>query len=90
MHSAKVKSLQFARSVKIGLWKKLMWSHESKFTIFQSDGCIRVRKEVDEIMHLLWIVPTVQAYGGSVMIWGCFSLSGLGSATSFAQKNEVS
>lgn len=28
-----------------------------------------------------WTVPTVQASGGSDMIWGCFSWSGLGSAT---------
>ena len=31
-------------------WKKVMWSNESKFTLFQSDGHIRVRGQVDEAM----------------------------------------
>uniref|UniRef100_A0A8C9WIX7 Tc1-like transposase DDE domain-containing protein n=1 Tax=Scleropages formosus TaxID=113540 RepID=A0A8C9WIX7_SCLFO len=46
---------------------------------------IRVR-EADEVMHPSCLVPTVEACGGSVMIWGCFSWSGLGSATLCAQK----
>ena len=54
-------------------WKKVMWSDESRFTPFQSDGC---RREADEVMH-----PSCSA-----MIWGCCSRSGLGSATLCAQK----
>ncbi|KAF7652311.1 hypothetical protein LDENG_00098550 [Lucifuga dentata] len=78
------KRLQFAREHKdwtLELWKKVMWSDESRFTLFQSDGHIRVRREADEVMHPSCLVPTIQACGGSVMIWGCFSWSGLGSAT---------
>ncbi len=62
-------------------WKKVMWSDESRFTLFQSDGRIRVRREADELMHSSCLVPTAQACGGSAMIWGCCSWSGLGSAT---------
>ncbi|KAF7645433.1 hypothetical protein LDENG_00204610 [Lucifuga dentata] len=62
-----------------------MWSDESRFTLFQSDGRIRVRREADEVMHPSCLVPTVQACGGSVMIWGCFSWSDLGSAMICAQ-----
>ncbi len=62
-----------------------MWSDESRFTLFQSDGCIRVRREADEVMHPSYLVPTVQACGGSAMICGCCSWSGLDSATLCAQ-----
>ena len=63
-----------------------MWSDESRLTLFQSDGPIRVRREADEVMLPSCLVPTVQACGGSVMIWGRFSRSGRGSATLCAQK----
>ncbi len=36
-----------------------MWSDESRFTLFQSDGCIRVRREADEVMHTSCIVTTL-------------------------------
>ena len=81
------KRLQFAREHKdwtLEQWKKVMWSDESRFTLFQSDGRIRVRREADEVMHPSCLVPTVQACGGSVMIWGCCSCSG--SATVCAQR----
>lgn len=39
-------------STKIGLWSKVMWSYESRFTLWQSDECIRVWREADEVMHL--------------------------------------
>ncbi len=63
-----------------------MWSDESRFTLSQSDWCIRVRREVDEVMHPSCLVPTVQACSGSAMIWGCCSWSGQGSATLCAQR----
>ena len=66
-------------------WKKVMWSDESRFTLFQSDGPIRVRREVDEVMYPSCLVPNLQAFGGSAVIWGWFSWSGLGSATMCAQ-----
>lgn len=34
------------------------------------NGRIRVRSEADEVMYPSFLVPTVQAYWGSVMIWG--------------------
>lgn len=51
--------------VEAGLWKKVMWSDECRFTLFQSDGCTGVKGEVDKVMHL----PTAQAGGGGAMIW---------------------
>ena len=66
-----------------------MWSDVSRFTLFQSDGYIGVRREVDEVRHPSCLVPTVQACRGSVMIWGCCSWSGLGSETLCAQKMRL-
>ena len=51
-------------------WKKVMWSDESRFTLFQSDGGIRVRREADEVMHSSWLVPT--------SLWGLGLWSGVG------------
>ena len=66
-----------------------MLSEESRFILFQSDGCIKVKKEADEVMHPSCLVPTLQACGGSAMIWGCCSWSGLGSATLWAQRMRL-
>lgn len=83
------KRLQFAKAHKnwtVEDWKRVMWSDESRFTLFQSDGRIRVRREPHEAMDPSCMVPTVQASGGSVMLWGCFTWSGLGSATLCSNK----
>ena len=85
----RIKRLKFAREHKdwtLDQWKKVMWSDESRLTLFQSDGSIRVRREADEVMHPSCLVPIVQACGGSIMIWGCCSWSGPGSATVWAQR----
>lgn len=43
------KMLEFAREHKD--WKKAMWSDESRFSLFQSDGRIRVRRGAYAAMH---------------------------------------
>ena len=70
------------------LFVKLIWNNLQFFS--HSDGSIRLRSEADEVMYPSCLVPTAQVCRGSVMIWGWFSWSGLGSATLCAQKNEVS
>lgn len=78
------KRLQFAKEHKnwtVQQWSNIMWSDESRFTLFQHDGRVRVRREPHESLDPSCIVPTVQASGGSVMIWGCFCSAGLGAAT---------
>ena len=57
--------------------KKVMWSDESRFTQFKTDGHIRGRRKADKVMHPSCLVPTVQAW------W--VSWSGLSSATLCAQ-----
>ena len=65
------KRLQFAREHKdwtLEQWKKVMWSDESRFTLFQSDGHIGVRREADEVLH-----PSCLQY----KLWGHFHDLGL-------------
>ncbi|GBL85901.1 Transposable element Tcb1 transposase [Araneus ventricosus] len=78
------KRLQFAKQHKnwtVEQWGNVTWSYESRFSLFHNDGCTRVRQEPHEAMDPSCIVPTVQTFGGSIMIWNCFNGSNLGSAT---------
>ena len=49
--------------------------------MFQNYGSVRVKREAHEALDPSCIAPTVQASEGSVMIWGSFTWSGLGSVT---------
>lgn len=55
----------------------MKWSDESRSTLFQSDGHIRVRGEAGEVIYPSYLFFTVQACGGSVVVRGCCSWSGL-------------
>ena len=61
-------------------WKLVMWSDESRFTLFQNDGRVRVWRQPHKALDPSCVTPTVQASGGSMMIWGCFCWNGHGSA----------
>lgn len=53
-------------------WRKVIWSDESKFTLFQTTGKSYVRRRAGEAHLPECIVPTVKHGGGNVMVWGCF------------------
>ena len=59
-------------------WKKVVWSDESRFTMFQNDGKIRVWRLVEEKYNINCLVPTMKHGGEGIMMWGCFSWFGLG------------
>jgi transposase len=59
-------------------WKKVIWSDESRFTLFRSDGRIRVWRLPKEKYDVDCVVPTVKHGGGGVMVWGCFTWESLG------------
>ena len=59
-------------------WKHAVWSDESKFNLFGSDGKIMVWRSTTEEYDPKCTVPTVKHNGGSVMAWACFSRTGVG------------
>lgn len=59
-------------------WKTVIWSDESRFTLFQNDGPVRVWQKDGTRYNIENLTPTVKHGGGGVMVWGCFSGKGLG------------
>ena len=57
---------------------KLLYSDKSTFELFPAKGRVWVRRRPNERFKEECLVPTVKHGGGSIMIWGCFSLSGVG------------
>ena len=59
-------------------WRDVLWSDESKFSLFGSDGISYVRRPIGKRYHQQYQIPTVKHGGGNVMVWGCFSGRGMG------------
>ena len=59
-------------------WKSVIWSDESRFTIFANDGPGHVWRTPGTRFNIANMVPTVKFGGGGLMVWGCFSGKGLG------------
>ena len=65
------KRLKFARDMlkkPIGSWKTVIWSDESKFNLFGSDGKVMVWRIPKEEYDPHYIVPTVKHGGGLVTV----------------------
>ncbi|KAG2191075.1 hypothetical protein INT47_011679 [Mucor saturninus] len=60
------------------MWEDVIWSDESKFNAEVSDGRVRVIRKEGESYHPDIVKWTVKFGNGSVMIWGCFWVVGLG------------
>jgi hypothetical protein len=59
-------------------WKKVIWSDESKFNLFGSDGVRKVWRKPGEEYKPECMKKTVKHGGGSVMVWGAMALNGVG------------
>ena len=62
----------------LGYWNEVLWSDETKFNLFGSDGKVMVWRTTKEEMEPKCTVPTVKRGGGSVMCWGCMLSAGVG------------
>ncbi len=56
----------------------MIWSDETKIELFGLNGKRHVWRKPGTIHHLANIMPTVKHGGGSIMLWGCFSVPGTG------------
>lgn len=59
-------------------WDNVMFTDESKYNIFESDGRSLVWRKSNTELELKNIKPTVKHGGGSVMVWGSMAASGVG------------
>lgn len=78
------KRLGFAKlyvNKSINFWRRVIFSDESKFNIFGSDGKKFVWRKPNAELQPQNIVPTVKHGGGSVMVWACMAYDGVGKLT---------
>ena len=59
-------------------WRKVLFSDDSKFNMFGSDGVKYVRCPSGQRFNQNYITPTMKHGGGSVIVYGAFSLNGMG------------
>lgn len=59
-------------------WHRVIFSDESKYNIFGSDGRIRVWRRPNDALNPKCTVKTVKHGGGGLMVWGCMASSGVG------------
>ena len=75
------KHLEYAKNYRekpLGFWNKVLWSDESKFNLFGSDGKVVVWHSPKEEFVAECTIPTVKHGVDNVKCWHCFSSSGVG------------
>lgn len=59
-------------------WSRVMFSDETKINRLGSDGKEYIWREVNEPLSDRTVKPTVKGGGGSIMVWGCMGMQGVG------------
>ena len=75
------KRFRFAREIlakPLRYWENVVWTDESKFNLFGSDGKLMLWRTPQEEVDPKCAVLTVKHSGGSVVVWGCFIRKGTG------------
>lgn len=62
----------------ISFWNNVLFSDESKFEIFGKKNRSKFGEAKNEVFAERNLIPTVKHGGGSVMVWGSMSASGVG------------
>ncbi|KAG2460371.1 TCB1 transposase, partial [Polypterus senegalus] len=57
---------------------KILWSDETKIELFGVNARRHVWRKPGTAHHQVNTIPTVKHGGGSIMLWGCFSVAGTG------------
>ena len=65
------------------IWKKVLWSDETKIELFGHHGKSYVWLKPNTSHHPENTIPTVKHGGGSIMLWGCLSSAGTGKLVRF-------
>nr|CDJ98528.1 Transposase domain containing protein [Haemonchus contortus] len=69
---------QAHKSWTVRQWRKVIWSDESKFLLFGTDGIKFMRRPVGTRSHPSYRLPTVKSGGFSVMVHDSFCGKGVG------------
>ena len=59
-------------------WSRVVFSDESRFLLFRSDGRAYVRRSVGEEFRDECLQVTMKHGGGGIMVWGCINSRGVG------------
>jgi transposase len=59
-------------------WKQVIFSDESKFMLFKSDGCQYCWMKPGQALDPCFTKKTIKHGGGNVMVWGCITGEGMG------------
>jgi transposase len=59
-------------------WKRIIWTDESKFNLYGSDGRQYCWKRPADPLQSHHLKPTVKYGGGGILVWGCMTPQGVG------------